>query len=66
VSTAYERGKVHHVGAFPALEEQMTAFTPDMDRASRGSPDRVDALVWAITDLLRRPPQRAESYRLGG
>lgn len=65
VSTAYERGKVHHVGTFPVLEEQMTAFTPDIDRATQGSPDRVDALVWAITDLLRRPPQRATSRRLG-
>ena len=66
VSTADDRGKVHHVGAFPALEAQMTAFTPDIDRASQGSPDRVDALVWAISDLLRRPPQKATSQRLGG
>jgi phage terminase large subunit-like protein len=55
---------VHHVGALHVLEEQMTAFTPDIDRATQGSRDGVDALVWRITDLLRRPPQRATS-RLG-
>jgi phage terminase large subunit-like protein len=44
----------------------MTAFTADIDRASQGSPDRVDALVWAISDLLKRPPQKARSIRLHG
>ena len=44
----------------------MTAFTPDIDRELQGSPDRVDALVWAISDLLRRPPQKARCIRLQG
>ena len=52
VSALYEQGKIHHVGGFPQLEDQMTNFTTDFDRAVNGSPDRVDALVWAITDLL--------------
>jgi hypothetical protein len=44
---------VHHVGTFPTLEDQQYGFAPDFDRASAGfSPDRVDALVWALTDLL--------------
>jgi phage terminase large subunit-like protein len=57
IAALYEQGKVHHVGNFPALEDQMTSFVPDIDRARMGSPDRVDALVWALTELLveRRP-----------
>jgi phage terminase large subunit-like protein len=52
VSALYEQGKVHHVGAFPLLEDQMCLFTPDFDRARGGSPDRLDALVWALTELM--------------
>lgn len=48
IEALYEQGRVHHVGYFPELELQMTEWTPqDVD-----SPDRVDALVWCITDLL--------------
>jgi phage terminase large subunit-like protein len=43
---------VHHVGNFSTLEDQMCAFTSDFDRGRNGySPDRVDALVWALTEL---------------
>jgi predicted phage terminase large subunit-like protein len=52
VSALYEQGRVHHSGVFPQLEDQMCSFTQDWDRARDGSPDRVDALVWAITELL--------------
>jgi len=53
VSALYEQGKVSHVGAFPQLEDQMCAFGPDFSRATAGySPDRVDALVWALTELM--------------
>ena len=56
VSALYEQGRVHHVGAFTKLEDQMCAFTADFDRATMGySPDRLDALVWAITELLVEP-----------
>ena len=56
VAALYERGRVRHLGAFPQLEDQMCAFTGDFDRAAAGySPDRVDALVWALTDLLVEP-----------
>jgi phage terminase large subunit-like protein len=48
VSALYEAGRVHHVGGFAALEDQMTTWTPD----DTESPDRLDALVWALTDLL--------------
>ena len=47
--------KVHHVGNFSTLEDQMCAFTSDFDRGRAGySPDRVDALVWALTELSGR------------
>jgi phage terminase large subunit-like protein len=52
VAALYEQGRVHHVGAFPELEDQQTSFTADLDRAKFGSPDRVDALVWAFSELL--------------
>jgi predicted phage terminase large subunit-like protein len=53
VSALYEQRKVHHVGGLTALEDQMCSFTSDFDRGRAGySPDRVDALVWALTELL--------------
>jgi len=56
VAALYEQGRVHHIGTFPQLEDQMTNFTSDIDRAATGySPDRVDALVWAFSELLVEP-----------
>lgn len=53
MASLYERGKVLHVGEFPALEDQMCSFRPETDRKKAGySPDRVDALVWALTYLF--------------
>jgi phage terminase large subunit-like protein len=52
VASLYEQGKIHHVGNFPLLEDQMTSFVPDLDRGRSGSPDRCDALTWALTELL--------------
>lgn len=53
VSNLYEQGRCHHVGTFAALEDQQCDFTTDWDRKVAGySPDRVDALVWAITELM--------------
>lgn len=46
ISLLYEQGKVHHVGAFPQLEDEMCGWVPGED-----SPNRMDALVWALTDL---------------
>ena len=47
---------IHHIGTFPQLEDQMCAFTTDFDRARAGySPDRLDALVWGLTELLVEP-----------
>jgi len=51
IASLYEQGKVRHVGSFGALEDQMVSMT-QRGYEGRGSPDRVDALVWAITDLV--------------
>lgn len=48
VASLYEQGRVHHVGSLADLEDQMCTFVPD---DFDGSPDRVDALVWAMTQL---------------
>lgn len=47
VSTLYENGRCKHVGTFDELEDQLCSWLPGDD-----SPDRLDALVWAYTDLL--------------
>lgn len=47
ISALYEQGLIHHVGAFPELEDQMTTWVPGED-----SPDRMDALVWCMTELM--------------
>lgn len=49
VAALYEQGKVHHVGRLPGLETQMTTWEPDSDP---NSPDRVDAMVYLVTELL--------------
>lgn len=49
ISVLYSQGRVHHVGLFPELENEMTSYTGD--RTSEDSPDRLDALVWALTEL---------------
>lgn len=53
VAALYERGKVFHIGSFAELEDQCCSVTTGFDSKLAGwSPDRVDALVWAITDLF--------------
>jgi phage terminase large subunit-like protein len=47
ISSLYEQSRVHHAGYFEQLEMQMCEWTPD----SNESPDRLDALVWALTEL---------------
>jgi phage terminase large subunit-like protein len=51
VSTLYAEGRVAHVGEFAELERQMCDFTVD-GLANGRSPDRLDALVWAVTELM--------------
>lgn len=60
VSALYEQGKVHHVGTLPQLEDQMCQWDPSIGE----SPDRLDALVWALTDLMlvSAAPGRQSNY----
>lgn len=66
VAALYERHLVHHVGAFPKLEDQMCEFTgcAASGKKNSKSPDRVDALVWALSDLMLRPQSRPNIRRL--
>lgn len=50
IAALYERARVRHVGAFAKLEAQMTSYV-----GAGKSPDRLDALVWALTDLMLSP-----------
>src|SRR5690606_8131554 len=53
ISALYARRRVRHVREFPELEDQMCSFTTGFDPKKAGySPDRVDALVWALTELF--------------
>lgn len=48
IAALYEQGRVHHVGCFDALEDEMCTYTPIEPK----SPGRLDALVWALSDLM--------------
>ncbi|KKN60880.1 hypothetical protein LCGC14_0527510 [marine sediment metagenome] len=48
IAAAYEQGRVHHVGEFPFLEEELTSWVP----GDRESPNRLDACVWSLTELM--------------
>lgn len=62
IAALYEQGRIHHVGVLPDLEAQLCSWTPE----APGSPDRMDALVWAITDLMvDEPPRRRRIVRTG-
>ena len=56
VVALYEQGRVHHVGTFGDLESELTTWRPKVDS---WSPNRLDALVWAVTELTQRPSGRA-------
>lgn len=57
VAALYEQGKVKHVGTFPSLEDQLVTWEP---LSGMPSPDRLDALVWAFTELMigRQPEMK--------
>ena len=48
ISTLYEQNKIFHVNYFPEMENEMCTWVP----GDRKSPNRIDALVWGMTDLL--------------
>ena len=53
IAALYEQGKVYHIGVYDKLEEQLTTYNPEF---YKGSPDRLDALVWALTELKGNGP----------
>lgn len=59
IASLYEQGKVHHVGLFPQLEDQMAQWEP---LTGQKSPDRLDALVWALTDLMGSSEPSAQDH----
>ncbi len=63
IAALYEQGRVSHAGVFSALEDQMVLFTP-FGVEGNGAADRVDALVWALSDLFPRmvKPQPGVSW----
>lgn len=52
VASMYEKGRVKHLGYFPELEMQMLRFVPGLPPDERIRLDRMDALVWAVTELV--------------
>lgn len=65
VAALYEQGRVRHRRSFKELEDQMAAMTVS-GFSGRGSPDRVDALVWAITELMIDPAAAYRAPRIRG
>jgi phage terminase large subunit-like protein len=66
VSALYLQGRVHHIGVFPALENEMVSFTARHKRGAPDPPARV-ALVWALTELVvGNQPPRARGVWLSG
>jgi len=65
VAALYEQGRVRHVGGFPALEDEMCDFGLG-GLSGGGSPDRLDALVWALSALMLGRAGRPRIRGLGG
>ena len=61
MAAMYEQGRVAHVGSFPEMEDQMTLMTT-AGYEGEGSPDRVDALVWALTELFPSMTRRKANF----
>jgi phage terminase large subunit-like protein len=62
VSALYEQGRVHHVGGFDVLEDQLCMWTSD----TLTSPDRLDALVWGVTELALNATKQARAVYSAG
>ncbi len=58
VSSLCEQGRIHHVGVFPELEDELTTWTPSDPK----SPGRLDAVVWAFTELKLSTGSMADIY----
>lgn len=60
IAALYERGKVHHVGRFTALEDELCMWLPN---TGLPSPNRLDAMVWALSELMLKQVKSARSYQ---
>ena len=58
-SALYEKGRVHHVGMFASLEDELVNWVPG---EGLPSPNRLDALVWSLTELMLTPPPRCRRW----
>ena len=65
VAALYEQGRIRHRGPLPRARRQMTRMTL-RGFVGTGSPDRVDALVWAITELMLAPAAAWRAPRIRG
>lgn len=65
VAALYEQGRVHHAEGLSSLEDQMCQMTAT-GYAGQGSPDRVDALVWALHHLMIAPAKKWSNPRIRG
>ncbi len=59
ISALYEQGRIHHVGYFPEIEEQLMAMT-QAGYTGVLSPDRADALIWAMTALFPKMTKKKD------
>src|SRR5690606_11355674 len=57
VAALYEQGRVHHLYHFSTLEDQMCTWNPETDE----SPDRMDALVWGLWELMVKGKKKARA-----
>jgi phage terminase large subunit-like protein len=62
IAALYEQARVHHLGAFPELEDEMSCFTSS--GFAGGAPNRVDALVWSLSELMAQPMASFGIYEL--
>lgn len=62
IATLYELRIVHHAGSFPELEDQMTTYTAE---GNDFSPDRMDAMVWGMTELAPKARKKTPRIRRG-
>ena len=60
IAGLYEQGRISHVRMFTELEDQLCTFTPE----SVVSPDRLDALVWAFTELMLEPSYSGDQFSM--
>ncbi|HEX8620798.1 MAG TPA: hypothetical protein VF718_02425 [Allosphingosinicella sp.] len=64
VAVLFEAGKAKIAGAFPELEDELAGFTAAGWQGAGASPDRADAMIWAMTELAVKPPRAEPRIRV--